>query len=260
MAGSLMIREQMAWNLEFIAQSDELRAPDFGIPETTKRVAYPFRIMRYWFAHHLLLQESRRQGRPLDICEIGVDRGQMFYFTQAACADTLEKPWNRWTAVDCRLKEDILRSHGYTDLVEANIAEAAPKVDGQYDLVILLHILEHLHEPEAALIRLLPTIKPGGTVIGGFPVTPEPFRAGREKKLRKNARPFRHVSAFSPQRVRAMAAEAGLEVEFISGAFMMRKKGFFLENHAWWWRLNLAFGARFPGWPGEIYWLLRKPG
>lgn len=251
--------EQLAWNVDFIAQSDQLRAPEFGIPERTKRVSYPFRIMRYWFTHNLLMREHRDAGRPLDICEIGVDRGQMFYFTQAACASMAKKPWARWTAVDCKLREDVLRQHGYTDLVSANISEESPAVEGDYDLMILLHVLEHLSNPEEALERLTPFLKPGGAVIGGFPVTPEPFRALRERQLRKKAKPFGHVSAFSTQRVQSMATRAGLEVEFLSGAFMMRKKGFFLEDHTWWWRLNLAFGARFPGWPGEIYWLLRKP-
>jgi hypothetical protein len=51
----------------------------------------------------------------------------------------------------------------------------------------------------------------------------------------------------------------GLQTELLSGAFFMRKKGFRLENHAWWLRLNLAFGAMFPSWPGEIYWAWRKP-
>ncbi len=255
-----MTNEQLAWDTAFIARSAQLRQPDFGIPEGAKRVVYPFRIMRYWFMHHLLHRESSRLKRPLDVCEIGVDRGQMLYFTQAACVDMDRKPWARWTAVDCRLKHAILRDQGYSDMVAANIDEAAPILDGQYDVAILLHVLEHLRDPEAALNRLIPCIKPGGAVIGGFPVTPEPFRRWREKYLRRNAGPFGHVSAFSPQRVHAMARQAGLAVEFLSGAFFMRKKGCFLENHAWWWRLNLRFGALFPGWPGEIYWLLRKPG
>jgi hypothetical protein len=64
---------------------------------------------------------------------------------------------------------------------------------------------------------------------------------------------------FSPRRVRDMAAANGLQVEFLSGAFLMRKKGFFLEDHKWWLRFNVRFGAVFPSWPGEIYWMLRKP-
>jgi hypothetical protein len=56
-----------------------------------------------------------------------------------------------------------------------------------------------------------------------------------------------------------MAAQAGLKVEFMSGAFLMRSKGSSLENSAAWMRFNIAWGRLFPGWPGEIYWLMRKP-
>jgi hypothetical protein len=56
-----------------------------------------------------------------------------------------------------------------------------------------------------------------------------------------------------------MAVNSGLKVDFLSGAFFMRKKGFFLENTQLWMRFNLGFGALFPSWPGETYWVLRKP-
>jgi len=125
--------------------------------------------------------------------------------------------------------------------------------------MILLHVLEHLFKPEALITKLVPHLKPGGMLIGGFPSTPESMAQLREDKIRQDAGKYGHVSVFSPQRVRDMAAANGLEVEFLSGAFFMRKKGFFLENYKWWLRFNLWFGALFPGWPGETYWILRKP-
>lgn len=250
----------VAWDTDFVRASPLLRRPEFGMSESAKRVALPLRAQRYWFMHHLLREEAARRGGPLDACEIGVDRGQMLAFLHAAREHGGCPPaWSRWTAIDCKLKREALRACGYREMVEADIDRAAPPLQRRYDALILLHVLEHLREPESALLRLLPLLKPGGIVIGGHPVTPEPFRSWREAALRRKAKPFGHVSAFSPARVRAMASQAGLETEFLSGAFFMRKKGFFLENHDWWWRLNLRFGARFPGWPGELYWQLRKP-
>ncbi|HAY29039.1 MAG TPA: methyltransferase domain-containing protein [Candidatus Accumulibacter phosphatis] len=252
--------EQLSWDIDFIRNATSFRKPDFGIPEKAKEVAYPFRIKRYWFMYHLLKREAHLRGAPLDVCEIGVDRGQMLYFMQAAQqASRGPVAWEKWTAVDCRLRKDILAGNGYADMVESNIEFAAPKLQWRYDALILLHVLEHLNEPEAALHRLTPLVKPGGIVIGGFPVTPEPFRKWRQDKLRQMTKPFGHVSVFSPKRVREMAETCDLKVEFLSGAFFMRKKGFFLENAASWWRFNSGFGSLFPGWPGEIYWLFRKP-
>lgn len=255
-----MQAQALSWDAAFVRDSALLRGPEFGMSETAKRAALPFRAQRYWFMYHLLREEAARLGRPLDVCEIGVDRGQMLLFMHAARErGAAGAPWSRWTAVDCRLKRDTLRACGYREMIEADIDRAAPPLRRRCDAVILLHVLEHLREPEAALARLLSLVKPGGMVIGGHPVTPEPFRQWQEQRLRRKARPFGHVSAFSPARVRAMAEETGLAVDFLSGAFFMRKKGFLLENHEWWWRANLRFGARFPGWPGELYWQLRKP-
>ena len=37
-----------------------------------KSVRYPIRLLRYWFAYHLLCIESVRREAPVDLIEIGV--------------------------------------------------------------------------------------------------------------------------------------------------------------------------------------------
>jgi hypothetical protein len=56
-----------------------------------------------------------------------------------------------------------------------------------------------------------------------------------------------------------MAMLADLEPEWQAGAFMLRRHGLALEQQRWWLQFNLAFGALFPGWPGEIYFAWRRP-
>ena len=56
-----------------------------------------------------------------------------------------------------------------------------------------------------------------------------------------------------------LARENGLVPEMVQGAFFMRWSGWTMENHAWWLRLNLAWGALFPSLGGEIYLAMRKP-
>ncbi len=41
---------------------------------------YPLRLFRYWFGYHLLREEYKRKGRPLDVAEVGVHTGQMLEF------------------------------------------------------------------------------------------------------------------------------------------------------------------------------------
>jgi hypothetical protein len=77
--------------------------------------------------------------------------------------------------------------------------------------------------------------------------------------LRRKAEQFGHVTVFSPARVRELTEAAGLTIEFLSGAYFMRHKGFVCENFRTWLKFNLKWGETFPGWPGEIHWLARKP-
>lgn len=239
-----------------MAENPTVRTKRFGMPAEAKSVRYPLRLLRYWFGYHLLREECARAGHPIAVAEIGVHTGQMLEFVKSAPPGVT---WSRWTAVDAVMLTAKLKKAGYDDFHEANLEDPAFALPAIYDTAVLLHVLEHLFDPEAALKKIAAQIKPGGSLIGGFPVVPS-FMAGiREKQVRRTAAPMGHVSVFSPERVRKMAHEAGLETEFLSGAFLMRSKGSALENSPLWMRLNLLWGRTFPAWPGEIYWLMRKP-
>lgn len=248
---------QLHWDLSFLADNSIVRTKRFGIPAEAKSVRYPIRLLRYWFGYHLLREEATRVGRPLEVAEIGVHTGQMLEFLRSAP----EPPdLARWTAVDAVMLTEKLRRAGYDDFFEANLEDAAFALPQDYDGAVLLHILEHLFEPEEALKKVAARIRPGGFLIGGFPVVPDFLARIREGQVRKTAAPMGHVSVFSPGRVRRMAASCGLEVEFLAGAFFLRSKGSSLENSSLWARFNLLWGAMVPWWPGEIYWMMRKPG
>lgn len=244
------------WDIQFLAKNKVVRSKEFGMTKEAKSVRYPIRLLRYWFGQQLLREEFERAGHPVDVAEIGVHVGQMLEFVRSAPGGF---QYNRWTAVDAIIRRERLEQAGYSDFLEANLEDVGFALEHEYDTAVLLHVLEHLFNPEAVLKRVAEAIRPGGSLIGGFPVVPGVFAGIRESQVRKTAKLMGHVSVFSPARVRRMAAEAGLEVEFMSGAFLMRSKGSPLENSAAWMRLNLLWGRLFPGWPGEIYWLMRKP-
>lgn len=219
----------------------------------TRGTRYPIKLLRYWFMYNLIQEEQIRLGRPLRVCEIGVDRGQMLRFTRdAGFLDTA-----CWVAIDCRLKPE-LQETDYTKKIEANVDLPTFFLDEEYDVIVVLHLLEHLFEPEQLVDRLTAALAPGGVIIGGFPVTPKYFASYWQKRIRLTASKFGHVSVFSPQRVKNMANKCGLNLDFISGAFFLRKSGSFLENYNVWLRLNLLFGALFPALGGEIYWRMRR--
>lgn len=214
---------------------------------------YPIKLLRYWFMYNLIREEQHRLGRPLRVCEVGVDRGQMLRFTRdAGFADIA-----CWVAVDCRLQPE-LQETGYTKQIEANVDLPTFFLDEEYDVIVVLHLLEHTFEPEQLVDRLSAALAPGGVIIGGFPVTPKCLASYWQKRIRLTASKFGHVSVFSPQRVKNMAKKSGLNLDFVSGAYFVRKSRLFLENYNVWLRLNLLFGALFPALGGEIYWRMRK--
>ena len=199
-----------------MADNPTVRAKRFGMPSEAKAVRYPMRLLRYWFGYQLLREECLRAGRPLAVAEIGVHRGQMLEFVKSAPGGV---SWSRWTAVDAVMLTEKLKKAGYEDFFDANLEDRGFALPGIYDCAILLHVLEHLFEPEEALKKIAAGIAPGGSLIGGFPVLPGPLEGIREKQVRRNAGPMGHVSVFSPARVRRMPSQAGLVPEFSSGAF-----------------------------------------
>jgi SAM-dependent methyltransferase len=253
---SIPLFPQLRWDLDFLADNQVVRSKRFGIPREAKSVRYPIRLLRYWFGYHLLREEAERRSEGLDVAEVGVHTGQMLEFVRSA---PQQLPLRKWTAIDAVVLFEKLRKAGYDDFFEANLENPSFELPSEYDVAVLLHILEHLFEPEAALQKVARRIRPGGALIGGFPVVPALFAGLRERTVREKAAPMGHVSVFSPARVRRMATISGLQLEFASGAFLMRSKGSRLEDSALWARFNLLWGAIFPGWPGEIYWLMRKP-
>lgn len=247
---------QLGWDISFLATNDIVRTKRFGIPAEAKGVRYPIRLLRYWFGYHLLREEAQRAGHPLEIAEVGVHTGQMLEFYRSAPDAPATA---RWTAFDAVLLEEKLRRVGYEEMVEVDIENPGFSLGGDYDVAIVLHILEHLFEPEVALARIAAGIRPGGVIIGGFPGLPHALASRRQITLRRTAASRGHVSAFSPRRVQKMATSCGLRLDFLAGAYFARSKGSALENSPLWMRLNLLWGAYFPSWPGEIYWLMRKP-
>lgn len=246
---------QLLWDTHCLRNNQAVRNESFGIPSKAKKVRFPIRLLRYWFMHHFLCEESIALGRPISICEIGVDSGQMKRFTDSTHPDPC---YTRWQAVDCHIQKEALLKSGYDEFLETDIESDDFALEENFDAMILLHVLEHLKNPEEVVEKLAHSLKKGGIMIGGFPVTPHCFAAKRERKLRRTAGTRGHISVFSPRRVREMAKNCRMTVEFLSGAFFMRKQGFFLENTRCWLHFNLLFGALFPSWPGEIYWKLRK--
>ncbi len=221
---------------------------------------YPLRYLRYWFIRHLLEAHAQKLGRPIDVLEVGVDRGQMLAFMDPSRERKIPDIASCWHAVDVKADEAQLLDLGYTGYTQFNVdGSARPPLDRQYDAMIFLHLLEHLHAPEACLGAFLPFLKSDGIMTGGSPTMPKVVADfGYEKRLAKNAGRFGHVSVISPERIEQFADAHGLQVAFLSGSFLARNNGKAIENSSLWLRLNVAFGSLFPSLGSEVYFSLSR--
>jgi len=143
--------------------------------------------------------------------------------------------------------------------------ERAFTLSRRYDAILLLHVLEHLDNPEAAVHRLVGGLSAGGALIGGSPTMPSLLAVGHEPWLCWKYRnvpvtEHRHLSVITPRRIKRFARQHHLDVDLLAGAFFCRWTGVFLEDFEWWARVNLAWGAMFPSLGGEVYFSLTRTG
>jgi hypothetical protein len=233
-----------------------------GLSKKQSSTRFPARILRYLIPYAWMRDAALSRKQPLRICEIGVGSGQMKKFVDALAPAFLsgERPiYEVWDGFDIALQHEALQGLGYGKLLDFNADLENWPVFSGYDVVLLLHVLEHLKSPEAFMSRLASSVDPGCLILGGVPSVPEFLRSGRERRLRQKYLAGGHWCQFSPDRIENMLHQSGMETLDLTGAFALRASGFPLENFPSWFKANLFFAFLFPSWPGECYFAGKTP-
>ena len=255
------LRERISWRFKFLSwpltvfdESEELRKQDFPLKEALKKTRFPVRALRYWWAICSIQEETRRFSSSPIIADAGCDLGSLKRFS----------PHIReahWIGMDLpnklRSNQKHLELARYDELLSCNLDSGIPLSESSMDIVICLHVLEHLPRPEFTIGELARILRPGGLMLLGYPVLPRGLAHLREWQFSRRfktgkSKPDEHLQAFWPSRSRRLAKQAGLQVEFMVGSHLFRKSGSLLQNYSAWIRLNQLWGALFPSLGREI--------
>jgi len=228
------------------------------LSEKAAKRNYPTRLLRYFVPYGYLYALSQKLGRPVKVCEIGIGKGQMAAFYESAQKFPGQQPFvDSFVGVDITDERPPYQIYSVFLKIDLN-KEPAPT---GFDVYLMLHVIEHLTEPEAALDKLAQALAPGAAIVVGVPCHPHFLIPHRERNYHK-IRTFDagHHTAHSRKRLTNWAKNAGLTMRYEDGAFLLRSSGSFLEDSKAWHGFNLAFGRAFPGFPGEYYCCAVKEG
>lgn len=234
----------LKWPLTFAGRSPELMMRELPLKEKSKKSRYSFRLFRYWWASCAIREETEQIGGTLLIVDVGCERGLTKRIYQS------DKSM-RWIGLDWNISRPTLAEAGYDELFECNFDKRLPLPDGIADIVVCLHVLEHLPRPDFTMCECRRILRPGGLLLVGVPIKPKWAALLRESYFRRELSKGRrkkgkHINCFWPERLQSLAENLGFRTELMSGAYFLRWKGNPLENSSWWVRLNQFFGDLFP--------------
>lgn len=99
-------------------------------------------------------------------------------------------------------------------VIQANAEDRAPFASNTFDVVVALHVIEHLRDPQSFLAEAARICRPGGCIFLAYPA--EPFRGAFAvwSSLRLFSHPFRvrsiHLHKLRPSDIEKMARGCAL--------------------------------------------------
>jgi SAM-dependent methyltransferase len=101
-------------------------------------------------------------GKKLEVLELGCGY-------QASQLRSLRDRLGHGTGVDFRIAPELLQAEGYS-FHEGSLEDVLPRLPaGRFDVVLLISVLEHLSEPQAALGAVQRLLRPGGVLLVNTP-------------------------------------------------------------------------------------------
>jgi len=151
----------------------------------------------------------------------------------------------------------------FPNLVKIHAMFEDINVDGQFDTVILEHILEHVDDPVGLMRRARHFVAPGGVILLGVPNALSLHRLAavkmgllpRPDALNERDHALGHRRVYTPDLFKADIREAGLGLRHFGGVFLKPLSNKQIQD-TWTPQMVRAFfelGQEFPEIAGEIF-------
>jgi 2-polyprenyl-3-methyl-5-hydroxy-6-metoxy-1,4-benzoquinol methylase len=163
-------------------------------------------------------QRSASAAAPLRVLDVGCGRGDFLRFVAA------REPASRRSGIepDAERAAAARSADPAATIATGTVAEALEALSGEFDLVTLWDVFEHLDDPAGALRALAARLAPGGLVfvqtIHEDSIVPRLGRAlyaatgGRWRAPARRTHEPHHLVFFSRRGLRALAERSGLRV------------------------------------------------
>lgn len=246
----------LQWPLITLAERVAETNSDRIMNSRARAKKFPIRGLRYWWIRCAMMEEIARSDGEVVVVDVGCSRGHTKRFIGAV-------PNTRWIGLDWHIDDEALHECGYDERHRCDFNEPLPMPNKSADIVVFSHVIEHLPRPDFTIGELSRILRPGGLLIAGSPVAPSFVARVREWYLKRRLikgkiKPGCHINSMDPGRWKNLVCARDMDVEILTGTFFLRWSGNPLENHAWWTRVNLLWGAFSPAWGGEVYLTARK--
>lgn len=257
-------RVDATWRADRDAREAERPALAFGALPHARR--FPLRRAKFPVTSDVLAELAAELGRAPRVLDAGLGQAKLERVHAHRHPDVRVV----WHGIDRHAyRLDLRREIEGVDRVQADVT-ALPYRDATFDAAVCSYVLQHLDRPAVAAAELARVVAPGGLVILAVPNTPQPLKVVLElvhpwlvRLQRWRGRRFEYgarVQFWNLPRLRRLVLEAGLVpirwqgLGLVSGGPLG-----WLEDQAWWLRLNLWLGARLPRLAQDLLVVARRP-
>ena len=220
------------------------------------------------------VREFRRTlGRAPRVLDVGIGRARIQQIYQHRYADE-PAVWHGFDLHHFRLEQSMVVPDIHR--VQGNLEVGLCYDDASFDVVISSWLLQHIADPEAAVLEMARVLRPGGLLVLAVPNSPQPLKTIREvvyppfiaarawvryRRGWRGASYRAQIQCYNLPRVRRMVETAGLSPERWYGlGFVTGGPISFLENYEWYYELHLRLAELMPRVGQNLVCVARKPG